>query len=213
MLLRFPRVPAAAPCQPPAVNGPRDVAAADDNDTISSGGICPGRCMEAPAGRRVRGGRGAGPRPPCQSGQPAALEVDWPGHGFVGVTIYSETQTAACIGTEIPGRGDGSPCQCPGPGSRRSGCRARAVMRTGRRRTACHRAWLPAHGEAVPRARIRLVRLAGTVHIAEGGGQDVPAAPAEPECPGGGERGLWSAAKRFADLADDPPPHAAGKGH
>ena len=46
MLLRFPGVPAAAPCQPPAVNGPRDVTAADDNDTISSGGIARAGCME-----------------------------------------------------------------------------------------------------------------------------------------------------------------------
>ena len=41
------------------------------------------------------------------------------------------------------------------------------------------------------------------MHIAEGGGQDVPAAP---ECPGGGERVLRSAVKLFADLASDPPP-------
>ena len=61
--------------------------------------------------------------------------------------------------------------------------------------------------------RIRLVRLVDTVHIAEGGGQDVPTAPAEPECLGGGERVLRSAVKLFVDLADDPAPHAAGRAH
>jgi hypothetical protein len=44
----------------------------------------------------VEGRAQRSPRPACQSGQPAALAVDCPGHGFVGVTIYSETQKAAC---------------------------------------------------------------------------------------------------------------------
>ena len=54
--------------------------------------------------------------------------------------------------------------------------------------------------------RIRLVRLVDTVHIAEGGGQDVPA---EPECLGG-ERVLRSGVKHFVDLTGDPP-HATAE--
>ena len=97
MLLRFPGVLAAAPCQAPAVNGPRDVAAADDNDTISSGWIAPGR-MHGNA--RWASGEGQAQRCARPGHVNQASLPRWP----FGVTIYSETREAACIGTEIPGR-------------------------------------------------------------------------------------------------------------
>ena len=59
-----------------------------------------------------------------------------------------------------------------------------------------------ARGGRFQRRRIRLVRFVDTVHIAEGGGQEMPA---EPECLGG-ERVLRSGSSTSLTTGD-PPSH------